>query len=329
MKKIIGAGILAFSLFAVTACGDTNGGGNGEVAAHENYPEEQIRMIIPYSAGGATDIVFRLFASKAEEHLGESIVPVNMPGATSTVGSREVKDADPDGYTILASHDVIALAKLSGVVDYSFEAFEPVANLTQTPNIATVHSEYGWETAEEFADYVKANPGEVTWGMTAGSTSHFFAVQMMQELGIEEGEMRLIGYEGTSDAITATQAQDIHGVMTNVTSAQGHLEEGTFATLGVAHEERLAGIPDEPTFTEQGFEMTHKTSRGIFAPEGTPDEVVDKLVDAFQKAAEDPELQEEIEELGSLVEFTTGDAYKEFLNNLESDLEELADTMDF
>jgi tripartite-type tricarboxylate transporter receptor subunit TctC len=91
-----------------------------------NYPDEQIRLVIPYSPGGATDIIFRLVATELEDELGVAVVPVNMSGASATIGSREVRNADPDGYTILGSHDVIAAAYLSGVVDYSFDAFEPI-----------------------------------------------------------------------------------------------------------------------------------------------------------------------------------------------------------
>ena len=106
--------------------------------AHADYPEQDIRLIIPYGPGGATDIIFRLVSQEAEQHLGASIVPVNMAGAGATLGSRNVKDATPDGYTLLGSHDTIALSKLAGTVDYSYDAFEPIALLTQTINIPTI-----------------------------------------------------------------------------------------------------------------------------------------------------------------------------------------------
>ena len=142
--------------------------------AQADYPEQDIRLIIPYGPGGATDILFRLISQEAEKTLGESIVPVNMAGAGATLGSRNVKDADPDGYTLLGSHDTIALSKLAGTVDYSFDAFEPVALLTQTINIPTAHANHPVQSADEIADYVSENPGQVRFSMIPSSTDHFF-----------------------------------------------------------------------------------------------------------------------------------------------------------
>jgi len=133
MKKTIALILLiSMVLVGVIGCGASDSkpeekaapeAKSSESSKTEGYPKQQIKMIIPYGPGGATDIIFRRIAAAAEKHLGQNIVPVNMQGASSTIGSREVKNATPDGYTILASHDVIATAYLAGVVDYSFEAF--------------------------------------------------------------------------------------------------------------------------------------------------------------------------------------------------------------
>jgi tripartite-type tricarboxylate transporter receptor subunit TctC len=252
-----------------------------------------------------------------------------MKGASSTVGSRYVKDADTDGYTILASHDVIATAYLSGVVDYSFEAFEPIALLTQTINIPTVNKELGVKTIQEFAEYVKANPGKVKWSMTPGSTDHFFAVQLQHELGLTPEQMPLIGYEGTGPQVTALVANEIQGAMTNIPSGKAYFEEGTFVPLAIAHDERLAILPDTPTMQEQGVDMVNATSRGLFAPKGTPEEIIIKIEEAFKKALEDPEMKRKIEEeQGSIARFIPNKEYKSFLDDLQARLNELAKSMD-
>jgi tripartite-type tricarboxylate transporter receptor subunit TctC len=329
--------LLVFLLIIAAGCSssESSGGNNSDESnetetteASGNYPEQQVKMIIPYGPGGATDIIFRLIASHAEEYLGQTIVPVNMEGASSTIGSREVKDADPDGYTILASHDVIHTAHLAGVADYSFEAFEPIALLTQTPNVPTVHADSGWKDINEFIDYVKANPGEVNWSHTPGSTDHFFIAQMMDAAGLETDALNLIGYEGTGEQINALLAKQIDGAMTNYTSGKSYFGN-EFVPLGVAHEERLAELPDLPTLAEQGIEMTNATSRGLFAPKGTPEEVIVKIEEAFQKAAESSEVQEEIAKLGSIVKFLPHDEYKTFLDDLQERLDGLAENMEF
>jgi tripartite-type tricarboxylate transporter receptor subunit TctC len=314
---------------STSTSGSNDSSSQSTTSESSSFPEKQIKMVIPYPPGGATDVIFRMIAAEAEKHLGQPIVPVNMKGASSTVGSRHVKDADPDGYTILASHDVIATAYLSGVVDYSFEAFEPIALLTQTINIPTVNKSLGIKDLKAFAEYAKANPGKIKWSMTPGSTDHFFAVQLMQQLGLTENEMRLIGYEGTGPQVTALVANETQGAMTNIPSGKAYFEEGTFVPLAVAHSERLGILPDVATMNEQGIAMENSTSRGLFAPKGTPEEIIVKIEEAFQKALDDPAMQKKIEdEQGSVVKFLPHKEYKTFLDDLQASLNELAKSMD-
>ncbi|BBI60079.1 hypothetical protein HSBAA_13850 [Vreelandella sulfidaeris] len=197
-------------------------------------------------------------------------MPVNMAGAGATLGSRNVKDADPDGYTLLGSHDTIALSKLAGTVDYSFDAFEPIALLTQTINIPTAHANHPVQSAEEIADYVSENPGQVRFSMIPSSTDHFFWAQFFQEAGIDMADVRLVGYPDTGEQVSALMAEEVDFAMFNLPSGGAFFEDGTFRALGIAHPERLDSMPDVPTLREQGIEMDHSTSRGVFAPKARP-----------------------------------------------------------
>jgi tripartite-type tricarboxylate transporter receptor subunit TctC len=303
----------------------SSGSGNGS-----DYPNKPVKLVIPYPPGGATDIIFRLVAKEAEKHLGTTIVPTNMEGASSTVGSRFVKDAEPDGYTILGSHDVIATAFLTGVVDYSFEAFEPISLLTQTPNIGVVHKNLGIHNLQELKDYVKANPGKLMWSYTPGSTDHFFAAMLMQKLGLDvEKDIKLIGYEGTGPQVTALVAEQIQGAMFDIPSGKAFFEDGTVVPIGVAYEERLGQLPDTQTMNEQGLDMTHSTSRGLFAPKGTPEEIIVEIENAFKKALENPEIARKIvEEQGTVVNFIPHTEYKGWLDELQATLNKMAEGMD-
>ncbi|MGQ7260698.1 Bug family tripartite tricarboxylate transporter substrate binding protein [Vreelandella sp. V005] len=298
--------------------------------AQADYPEQDIRLIIPYGPGGATDILFRLISQEAEKTLGESIVPVNMAGAGATLGSRNVKDADPDGYTLLGSHDTIALSKLAGTVDYSFDAFEPIALLTQTINIPTAHANHPVQSADEIADYVSENPGQVRFSMIPSSTDHFFWAQFFQETGIDMADVRLVGYPDTGQQVSALMAEEVDFAMFNLPSGGAFFEDGTFRALGIAHPERLDSMPDVPTLREQGIEMDHSTSRGIFAPKGTPQEVLDTIADAYEQALENEEVQSRIEnEFGSVVRFLAGEDYQAFLDENEAALSAAAENIDF
>lgn len=301
-----------------------------ETAHAQDYPEQEIQLIIPYGPGGATDIIFRLVAAEAEQYLGTTIVPVNMAGAGATRGSRHVLDAEPDGYTLLGSHDTIALSKLAGMVDYSYDAFEPVALLTQTINIPTAHSEHLVDSADEIAAYVAENPGEVRFAIIPSSTDHFFWAQFFEEAGINIEDVRLVGYPDTGEQVSALLAQEIDFAMFNLPSAGPHFEARTLEPLGVAHDERLGAIPDTATLREQGLGFDHATSRGIFAPEGTPQERIDIIADAFGKALENEELRSRIEnEFGSIVRFLDGEDYQEFLTQNEAALAKAAENIEF
>lgn len=298
--------------------------------AQADYPEQDIRLIIPYGPGGATDILFRLISQEAEKNLGESIVPVNMAGAGATLRSRNVKDAEPDGYTLLGSHDTIALSKLAGTVDYSFDAFEPIALLTQTINIPTAHANHPVQSADEIADYVSENPGQVRFSMIPSSTDHFFWAQFFQEAGIDMADVRLVGYPDTGEQVSALMAEEVDFAMFNLPSGGAFFEDGTFRALGIAHPERLDSMPDVATLREQGIEMDHSTSRGIFAPKGTPQEILNTIADAYEQALENEEVQSRIEnEFGSVVRFLAGDDYQTFLDENEAALSAAAENIDF
>lgn len=298
--------------------------------AFADYPEQDIRLVIPYGPGGATDIIFRLISQEAEQHLGTSIVPMNMAGAGATLGSRNVKDATPNGYTLLGSHDTIALSKLAGTVDYSFDAFEPIALLTQTINIPTTYAGHPVESAADIAEYVRENPGQVRFSMIPSSTDHFFWAQFFQEAGIDMADIRLVGYPDTGEQVSALMAQEIDFAMFNLPSGGAFYQDGTFVPLGIAHPERLDSLPDVATLREQGIEMDHSTSRGIFAPKGTPQEILDTVAAAYGQALENEQVQSRIEnEFGSVVRFLAGDDYQAFLTENEAALSAAAENIDF
>ncbi len=322
LKSVIMAGVIAA---AGTAASLTPG-----QAQAQDFPQREIQLVIPFGPGGATDIIFRLIAAEAEQHLGATIVPVNMAGAGATRGSRHVIDAEPDGYTILGSHDTIALSKLAGMVDYSYEAFEPVALLTQTINIPATNANHPVESADGIADYVRENPGDVRFSIIPSSTDHFFWAQFFEAAGIDMADVRLVGYPDTGEQVSALLAQEIDFAMLNLPAGGTYFEQGSFRPLGVAHDERLEALAETPTLIELGIELEHATSRGIFAPKGTPQERVDLIAEAFGRALESEELRNRIEsEFGSIVRFLPGEEYRAFLNENEAALAGVAQSIGF
>ncbi len=298
--------------------------------AAAEYPEREVELVIPFGPGGATDVLFRLISAAAEEHLGQSIVPVNMAGAGATRGSRAVMEAEPDGYTILGSHDTIALSNLAGMVDYSYGAFEPVILLTQTINIVAGGADPVVSEIGEIAAYAAENPGELAFSMIPSSTDHFFWSSFFETAGIDMADIRLIGYPDTGEQVSAVIAGDIDFGMFNMPSAGSQFEAGTMTPLAVGSEERLDALPEVPTLIESGIDVTTATSRGVFVPKGTPDEVVETLADAYEAALQDEELVSRIEnEFGSIVNIKRGEDYATFLEENEAALARAAENMEF
>ncbi|MFO8141678.1 MAG: tripartite tricarboxylate transporter substrate binding protein [Marinobacter sp.] len=299
------------------------------VAAAE-YPENEVEIVIPYGPGGATDVLFRLISKEAEKHFGEAIVPVNMAGAGATRGSRHVKDAEPDGYTILGSHDTIALSNLAGMVDYSYDAFEPVILLTQTINIVSGGEDPVVSSAAELPDYIENNPGELAISMIPSSTDHFFWASFFETTGIDMDDIRFIGYPDTGEQVSAVLGGDIDFALFNMPSAGSQFEAGTLTPLAIGAEQRIDALPNTPTLIEESIDLTTATSRGVFVPKDTPQEVIDAIADAYEAALQDEELVSKIEnEFGSIVNVKRGDDYLEFLSNNEATLARAAESMDF
>lgn len=298
--------------------------------AADGYPKKDIKLVIPFGPGGATDIIFRLISREAEKSLGRSIVPVNMKGAGATRGSREVKNADPDGYTLLGSHDTVALSKLAGMADFSYDAFEPVALLSQTVNIPTTYAKHPAQSAKDIAKYVSENAGDVRVGIIPSSTDHFFWVQFLQEAGIPLEDVRLVGYPDTGSQVAALLAKEIDFTMLNMPSGGSFFEEGSFRPLGVAHDERLGALPDTPTLQEQGIDLVNATSRGLFAPKGTPKGHIQVIAGAYEKALKNETIISRIEnEFGSVVSYKSPENYQQFLAENEAALTNVATSIDF
>lgn len=288
-----------------------------------DFPARPIQLIIPYPPGGATDIIFRLFATNMQETLGVPVVPVNVEGASSTIGSRRVRDAAPDGYTILGGHDVIATAYLSGIVDYSYDAFETVCLLTQTPNILTTVPDQ-WADLNAMIEDVKGHPGKYKYGLTPGTSDSFFAIDFATSAGMDlNNSFKFASYKGTGPILKALLAGEVQAGMANYTAARGYYEDGSMVPMAVAFDKRQEQLPDVPTMKELGVDMFNVTSRGIFAPKNTPEPVLVVLQEAFRQAAKSPEVAETLSNLGTIVNFLGAEDASTYFSDLQDKLQEI------
>jgi len=297
--------------------------------------DDEIRLVIPFSQGGATDTLFRLIAGPVSERLGRRIVLENVPGAAATRGAQRVREAAPDGRTLLGSHQTLILSFLSGISAHDVEAFVPVALLMRTINIPTTYPQHGVQSAAGFAEHVQSQGGKkgarpVRIGMIKGSTDHFFWLQFLKAVGVEPEAVQMVGYPDKASQVAALLGREIDFSMLNLPSAGEMYEKGILRPLGVADDQRLAGLPEVPTLQEQGIAVLNTTNRGLFAPLGTPREQLEPLAAAFMAALNDDALATRLErEFGTRVDIRLFEDYAAYLSTRTQALESLAKKVGF
>ncbi|MFD1850954.1 tripartite tricarboxylate transporter substrate binding protein [Oceanobacillus bengalensis] len=313
LKKWATVGVLAFGLFVAGCSSSTS-------ESAEDYPTENINLIVPWSAGGDSDVIARIINKYLEEELDTSIVVKNMGGGGGSIGANEALNSDADGYTLLAGHDSIDLSYLLGNTEFSHEEFEPVALMTTANQIIATHKDNEWNNMDEVISQLKEEPESISFGAALGSTSHTLP------LGIEdatETTFNIVNYEGTSERTTALLGNHVSLGATTVPAAKEYLESGELKMLGISSEERHESLPDVPTLKEQGIDFINATNRGYFFPKDTPQEIVDKVSEALQKVAENPDFIAEMEAQGVDVNFKNAADYGEWLSSEFDQLESI------
>ncbi len=283
--------------------------GSVTAKAQVELPCSTAQLIVPWAAGGDTDVVLRTVAEIASESDGPSLQVVNVAGQGGNLGAKQAIEAAPDGCTLLSLHQSALTSYLTGRVEFSYEAFEPVALMVSTPAIYGASQNAPFKTLPELIAYARENPGEVLAGSTLGSTSHFSILLLEDAAGLK---LKHIGYEGTRERMTALLAGTIELAEINLAASSQYIKTNELVSLAITSEERHPDIPTVPTAEESGAAVFYGTDRGIVLPKETPPEIVDYWIGRMQAVAESEEFQERIAALGSEVKFIGGEVYGEY-----------------
>lgn len=284
------------------------------------YPERPIKLIVPWAAGGDTDVIKRVWAEMAKNHLGQPVVVANITGASGTKGAKEARGSAPDGYTIYSVHESIHTTYYTGVSDVSYRDFEPVCLVSSTPSFLAASPTTPWSTFKDLAADVRKRPGEVKVGATLGSTSHFFPAMIARAGKLQ---WKYVSYEGTAPRMTALLGGHIDLAETNLTQLD-KVRAGKMKLLAIAAEKRHPEVPDLPTLSELGIDVTYAVSRGVLAPKGTPAAALQKLEAACRRVTSDPAFAAEMKKHGTDVRFLDRKAYEAFLKTSDAANAELA-----
>jgi tripartite-type tricarboxylate transporter receptor subunit TctC len=284
------------------------------------YPERPIKLIVPWAAGGDTDVIYRAFVPFFQKHLGQTVVIANVGGASGTVGEREAANAPPDGYTIYAPHDYVHSVYYAGMTDIRYDqAFEPICLVASTPSIITASPKTPWGTIKEFIEDAKKRPGQITAGASLGSTSQFALALMEKSTGIK---MKYVPYDGTAQRMNALLGGHVDIAESNLTQ-KAKADAGQLKFLAIMTAKRNAEVPNVPTLKELGYDVQYAVNRGIMVPKGTPADVKAKLGSACAAAAKAPEFAKAMTLQGTEVRYLDAKEYTAFLTKVDRETKEV------
>ena len=272
------------------------------IASAQAWPAKPLRMVVPFPAGGATDIIARTVAQKLSGALGQQVVVDNKPGAGGSIGADMVAKAAPDGYTFLLStsstHSIGPALSIKLPYD-AFKDFVPVAHLASAPSVLVVGKGFPSGNALDLIATLKKNPGKYNFGSSGIGTYPHLSAEMFKW---RAGGLFVvhIPYRGTGLVITDLVSGQITFMMDSVVSAQSHIQDGRVRALAVTGSQRLGSLPTVPTFSEIGvLGMAFSNWFGVFVPLGTPPEIVTRLHRELDSIMRAPDVIERLGKLGA------------------------------
>ena len=261
------------------------------VSAETNYPTRPISMVVGYAAGGATDILARLIAKTISEELDQTVIVENRAGANSNIGAEYVARAKNDGYTIYVGTIANTINRaLYKDLRYDFlKDFEPIGMMASISNVLVVNPKRPFKTVDEYIDYAKKNPGDLTCASSGIGSSIHMSCELFK---IQTGTNILhVPYRGSGPAVADLLGGQVDSMFDNLPSSLAHIKAGTLRPIATTTGKRVDALPQTPTFSEKGVEdFLVQSWFGLNAPAGTPAPVIKKLNQALNNALKKPEV---------------------------------------
>ncbi|MDP9912258.1 tripartite-type tricarboxylate transporter receptor subunit TctC [Variovorax boronicumulans] len=277
-----------------------------------NYPQRSVEMVVPWPAGGGTDVIARVYAEAARNHFPQTIIVLNKPGAIGSIGVAEAANAKPDGYKVLMATPELLIAPYLGIGKATYENFIPIARINADPSAITVRTDAPWKTIEEFLAYARANPSKVTLSTSgAGAVPDIAALALQEKTGIE---FNRIPYQGEAPAIQAALAGQVDATVVAPGALSAYVKADKLRILAVTSAQRVGEFASTPTFKEKGVDVVIGTWRGLLVPKGTPDNIVQQWRDLTRKVSSEPKYIETLKKQNVNLIYEDGAAFTASMN---------------
>jgi tripartite-type tricarboxylate transporter receptor subunit TctC len=264
-------------------------------AAAQSYPSKSVTIVVPFGAGGRTDLTARGVARALEKHLGRTVVVVNRPGAGGVIGSKGVANAEADGYTAGIFSSAVVSAQYTVETGTDLKDYKIAGVMEISPAAVSVNYDSPRKTLKDLVAAAKSSPGQLRFGMIPGASAQVFAGGFVDAAGVQ---MNMVPFKDDASGATALAGGHIDVHVAVPASYKALADAKKLRMLGVASSRRMSTFPDVPTMREQGVDLEIGSFHGLFVPKNTRDEVVAVLESALAKAMREPEVNDQMAKVG-------------------------------
>lgn len=327
LKKMRGVFLLFALLLILAACSSDDLDSSSDSGDLGDYPNKPIDVIVAYKAGGGTDVGARILTNAAEKVSDHSFVVQNREGAGGETGYNLLAKSDPDGYTIgfINLPTFVSLPE-ERPTEYEVDDVEPIALHVYDPAVLIVNDESGIETLDDFLDYAKENPNELTVANNGtGASNHIIAAHFETKAEIE---LNHVPYDGTNELVTALRGEHVMAGVAKLSEVATHVNSGEIIALASMTEDRLDEFPDVPTLMENDIDVVGASGRGIVAPKGTDPEIIEYLHEVLKEAMESEEHIEQAENIDLPLRYLGPEDFGEFIKEQDEENKELREMID-